>query len=366
MTMAAFDIEMMAEAIRLARRGLYSTSPNPRVGCVLTRDQRVLARGFHRRAGGPHAEIEALQVAGDARGATAYVTLEPCAHQGRTGPCADALIDAGVARVVIGCADPNPLVAGQGVARMRAAGIEVCEGVLAEQAAALNPGFLRRISGGLPWVRLKVAASLDGRTAMASGESKWITGPAARADVQRWRAMSCAIVTGVGTVLADDPRMDVRAEALGGADSRQPLRVILDSTLRTPASARILQAPGQALLVHGDHVGTVPKGVEAVGCAGVQPDPHAVLELLAARQCNEVLIEAGATVAGAFMAAQLVDELVIYQAPTVLGSAGRPMFELPLTQMTQQIRLQITETVRVGPDQRITARPIWPAVDDKE
>ncbi|MEL0028376.1 MAG: bifunctional diaminohydroxyphosphoribosylaminopyrimidine deaminase/5-amino-6-(5-phosphoribosylamino)uracil reductase RibD, partial [Perlucidibaca sp.] len=256
----------MAEALRLAARGRYSTHPNPRVGCVIAADGEVVGRGFHVRAGEPHAEVHALrQAGGRARGATAYVTLEPCAHHGRTPPCADALVQAGVARVVVAVADANPLVAGQGSERLRRAGITVDLGLMAAEAGALNAGFLRRMAGGLPWVRLKLAASLDGRTAMASGESKWITGPEARRDVQRWRAASSAIVTGVGTVAADDPALNVRPElwtlpdelapaqagtaAGGGEGARQPLRVVLDPSLRMNPRAQLLQQPGETLVV---------------------------------------------------------------------------------------------------------------------
>ena len=359
MSQHVFDVEMMAMAIKLARHGLESTSPNPRVGCVIARDRQVLAIGWHRQAGGPHAEIEALNaIGGSANGATAYVTLEPCAHHGRTGPCVEALIAAGVARVVIAGRDPNPLVAGKSVERLQAAGINVQDGVLRDAAAALNPGFLRRMRGGLPWVRLKMAASLDGRTAMASGESKWITSLAARRDVQRLRARSCAVVTGIATVLADDPRMDVREGSCDGVP-RQPLRVVLDSMLRTPRNARILELPGSVLLVHGQKAAQAAFGehVETLGLPGDRPDLETLLRSLAERQCNEVMVEAGPTLAGAFLAAGLVDELVIYQAPTLLGSRGRPMFELPFDDMSQQLRLDVIESVRVGVDTRITARP---------
>src|SRR6056297_2282103 len=296
MTAAEFDGHdrvCMARALRLAERGRYTTAPNPRVGCVLVRGGAVVGEGWHERAGGPHAEIVALAAAGAAaRGATAYVSLEPCCHHGRTGPCTEALIEAGVARVVYGADDPNPRVAGEGAARLRAAGIDVAGGLLAAQSERLNAGFLLRMRHGRPRVTLKIASSLDGATAMASGESRWITGDAARRDVQRLRAASGAILTGIGTVLADDPRLTVRGEAFGAAP-RQPLRVVLDSRLRTPADAKVLAGTG------------------------------AVLALLAQREINDVLVEAGPELCGAFLAAGLVDELVIYLAPHIMGSETR-------------------------------------------
>ena len=357
------DTRFMATAIRLARHGLDSTSPNPRVGCVLVRNGELIAEGWHNRAGEPHAEALALAVAGEnARGATAYVTLEPCSHHGRTGPCADALVAAGIARVVVATEDPNPRVRGQGIARLRAAGIEVEVGVLASEARALNPGFFARMTRGRPWLCCKLAMSLDGRTAMASGESQWITGESARQDVQRLRARSCAVMTGIGTVLRDDPRLDVR---LGDAASaRQPLRVVLDSQLRTPPGARLTATPGHALVVHADAHPGREQALVGAGCELLRlPDGQgrvalpALLEALAARECNEVLLEAGAALCGAFAAAGLIDEYRIYMAPVLLGSNARPLLELPFEHMAERLQLRITAVEAVGEDWRITAVP---------
>ncbi len=360
----ADDIRHMARALQLARLGRYTTSPNPRVGCVLVRDGQVIGEGYHLKAGEPHAEVNALRQAGDARGATAYVTLEPCAHFGRTPPCAQGLIDAGVARVVAGMRDPNPLVAGKGVAMLEAAGIHTLSGVLEAEARALNPGFIKRMETGLPYVRVKLAASLDGRTAMASGESQWITGPEARRDVQTLRARSCAIVTGIGTVLADDCALNVRyAEAdlpaQATALNRQPLRVVVDSALRTPPTAKILAPTAPVLLATAGSVGTFGEHVEvlALSDAAGRVDLRALLETLAARQCNEVLVEAGPALAGAFVAAGLVDEIVLYQATTLLGSDARPLLALSLQRMSEQHRLACVDVRQVGADLRMTLRP---------
>lgn len=397
---SAEDHAHMAEALRLAARGRYSTHPNPRVGCVIAADGEVVGRGFHVRAGEPHAEVHALrQAGGRARGATAYVTLEPCAHHGRTPPCADALVQAGVARVVVAVADANPLVAGQGSERLRRAGITVDLGLMAAEAGALNAGFLRRMAGGLPWVRLKLAASLDGRTAMASGESKWITGPEARRDVQRWRAASSAIVTGVGTVAADDPALNVRPElwtlpdelapaqagtaAGAGEGARQPLRVVLDPSLRMNPRAQLLQQPGETLVVtvldriaHDDELVDAldeldPARAErasvlhAAGArllalpavADGRADLRLLLQILGQAGCNEVLVEAGAGVAGGFLAAGLVDELLLYQAPTLLGSSARPLADWALSTMAEQQRFQVQDLRRLGDDIRLILRP---------
>jgi len=363
----------MARAIHLAERGLYTTHPNPRVGCVLVRDGDRVGEGFHRRAGEPHAERNALAQAGDrARGATAYVTLEPCCHQGRTPPCSEGLIEAGVARVVVAMEDPNPLVAGQGIEALREAGILVQTGLMEAQAQALNPGFIKRMRQGRPWVRCKLAMSLDGRTAMASGESQWITGEAARQDVQRLRARSDAIVTGIGTVLADDPSMNVRigSEALHGMESEayrlQPLRVVLDPALQISPAARLLHLPGRALVVGGE---AAPVGrLEVLQGAGVEVeqlpgevgkiDLDALLRSLAGRQVNEVLIEAGPTLAGAALQVGVVDELIIYTAPHVMGDDARGLFHLPgLERMRDRIGLHIQDLRMVGGDIRISARP---------
>ncbi|MFT5722392.1 MAG: diaminohydroxyphosphoribosylaminopyrimidine deaminase, partial [Motiliproteus sp.] len=348
---------------------LYTTAPNPRVGCVLVNGDRVVAEGYHIRAGEGHAEVNALAQAGAAaRGATAYVTLEPCSHVGKTPACAEALLQAGVVRVVSAMADPNPLVSGRGHRRLQQAGIEVSWGLLQSQAEGLNPGFISRMTRQRPYVRIKQAVSLDGRTAMASGESKWITGASARSDVQRLRARSSAILTGVGTVLHDDPALTVRAEQLGPDCSkaqtqamlrRQPLRVILDSELRTPVTAAILAQPGETIIfyVAADSARVAALGAKATLIQRAVIEPLAVLHWLAReRECNELLIEAGATLAGAFIQAQLVDELVIYQAPTLLGSSARPAFNLPLATMAQQYRLVLSEQRQLGNDQRLNFR----------
>lgn len=363
----------MAQALRLARRGLSSADPNPRVGCVLIRDGEAVGEGWHRRAGEPHAERIALAAAGArARGATAYVTLEPCSHHGRTPPCADALIAAGVVRVVAAMIDPNPLVAGQGLARLRAAGIAVESGLMEREARALNPGFVKRMEQGLPWCRCKLAASLDGRTAMASGESRWISSEASRRDVQRLRARSSAILTGVETLLADDPSLNVRlaAEMLPGLAPgdpvRQPRRVVLDSRLRTPATARMLSLPGATWIAHLP--GVEPRRIAALTSAGARLleipaergrlDLTALLRRLAADEINEVLIESGPTLAGAALAAGLIDELILYLAPHLMGDAARGLVHLPgLDRMDQRVALAIDDVRRVGPDLRLVLRP---------
>ncbi len=361
------DHAWMAEALQLARRGLYSTDPNPRVGCVVVRDGEVVGRGWHARAGEAHAEIHALNEAGErAAGATVYVTLEPCSHHGRTPPCADALIAAGVSRVVVAMQDPNPLVAGQGLARLRDAGIEVETGVLEAQAEALNPGFVSRMRRGRPWVRCKLAMSLDGRTAMASGESKWITGEAARTDVQRLRARSSAIVTGIGTVLADDPSMNVRlaADQLYAVEPvRQPLRVVLDPSLQMPATARMLDLPGKTLVCTASSDTAAISALQQAGAevvavapAGGGLDLAGVMALLAGRDINEVLLETGATLAGAMLQAGLVDELIVYLAPHLMGDSARALLNLPgLARMQDRLDLDILDVRMVGRDIRLTA-----------
>lgn len=362
------DTQMMARALRLAAKGRYSAMPNPHVGCVLVRDGEVIGEGFTQPAGGNHAEIEALTAAGDARGATAYVTLEPCAHQGRTGPCAVALAQAGIARVVAAMEDPNPLVAGKGLALLREAGVAVECGVLEDEAQREITGFVTRMTRGYGRVRAKLAMSLDGRTAMASGESQWITGPEARADVQRLRAASCAIVTGIGTALADDCALTVRRDELGlaaeeaeRASLRQPLRVLLDSRLQLPPGAQLLDGGAPTLLAHAvdatvpDHLLAVDRLPLPAGEQGL--DLEVLLEALGARQCNEILVESGPRLAGALLAAGLLDELLIYMAPTLMGSTARPLFELPLERMAQKLPLVIEDIQRVGQDWRIRAIP---------
>ncbi len=364
---AADDIRFMARALHLAARGLYTTAPNPRVGCVIVNNGQIVGEGWHERAGQPHAEVHALRAAGEsARGATAYVTLEPCAHHGRTPPCADALIAAGVARVVAAVQDPNPLVGGRGLEKLAAAGIATSCGVLEAEARALNPGFLRRIAGGLPWVRVKLAMSLDGRTAMASGESQWITGAPARLDVQRLRARSGAVITGVGTVLADDPGLNVRVgdwpDWPVGQEALQPLRVVVDSQLQTPLTAKLLSLPGPSLVACtegaalGREQALQQAGAEVWRLPGLAGRVilRALLERLREQQINEVLVEAGPTLAAAFIEAGLVDELIVYQAPTLLGSTARPLLDLPLTQMAEQKRLLCKDVRQLGDDMRYT------------
>lgn len=360
----------MARALVLAGRGLYSTDPNPRVGCVLAQGGEVVGEGWHGRAGEPHAEVWALRAAGDrARGATAYVTLEPCCHHGRTPPCTDALIAAGVRRVVAAMIDPNPLMGGKGMAALAAAGIAVESGFMTEAATSLNPGFVSRMQRGRPWLRLKMAMSLDGRTALANGASRWITGEAARHDVQRWRARSAAILTGIDTVLADDPALNVRlapdewAEH-GCGGMRQPLRVILDTRLRLPVDARVLAAPGAvqvftaaeeaekaaALRTAGATVTVSPAGRGGV-------DLGVVLSTLGAQGINEAWVEAGPRLGGALLEQGWVDELVIYLAPKLLGDAARGLFRLPQwSSLAECVDLRIDELRAVGDDWRIMAR----------
>jgi len=353
------DRRFLDAAVELAARGLNSTTPNPRVGCLIVRDGEVLGRGWHVRAGEGHAEANALADAGtaDVTGATVYVSLEPCAFHGRTPPCSQALIRARVARVVAAMTDPHREVAGRGFAELKNAGILVDVFEL-PAARELNAGYVSRITRGRPFVRLKVAVSLDGRTAMASGESQWITGPAARADVQRWRARSCAIVTGSGTVLADDPQLTVRDPACaveGGI--RQPLRVLLDSRLRIPATARVLAGPGRALIVHGTAASPHLAEVEHLACGSGRVDLPRLLETLAARGCNEVLVEAGPGLLGAFLGAGLWDELLVYQAGKLLGSSGLPLAELPIARMADAVGATITDSRQFGNDLRIRLTP---------
>lgn len=393
---AACDHAHMAQALRLAERGLHTTQPNPRVGCVLAHGDDVVGEGWHQRAGGPHAEIFALAEAAErARGATAYVTLEPCGLHCRTPPCADALIAAGIARVVIASEDPFQH-AGGALERMRAAGIVVETGLMREAARELNRGFFSRIERGRPWVRVKLAMSLDGRTALANGESKWITGAAARADVQRWRARSSAILTGTGTVLADDPSLSVRAletlspagrgegegdaHAVRAADTSphpaplpggereqagpSPLRVVLDSQLQTPRDAKILGGDAPTLLLHASDARVHDDRFASVELAAVESSEHGldldhVLRLLAARGMNEVQVEAGPTLCGALFAAGLVDELLLYVAPVLLGDSARPLLALPaLSDMRACWKLRQVDQRQVGQDIRLLLRSI--------
>lgn len=353
------DRHHMVRALQLARRGLYGTDPNPRVGCVLVRDGNVIGEGWHERAGGPHAEIRALEQAGErARGADCYVTLAPCNSSGRTGPCSVALIGAGVARVVVAMDDPNPAMEG-GLERLSKAGIRVSSGLLGEQAAALNQGFLSRLTRGRPFCRLKIAASIDGRTALADGTSQWITGGPSRADVQRLRARASAVLTGIGTVLADDPRLDVRIET-----PRQPARVILDGAFRTPPGARLFDSGGP-VHVFGAEGREAPEElatrarIEHVARTAGGLDLDAVMGRLAELEVNELHVEAGPTLTGALMAAGLVDELVLYQAPVMLGHEGRPLAVLPgIDRMDRRGEWRLVDERRVGGDVRMTLRPV--------
>ncbi|HEY9051263.1 MAG TPA: bifunctional diaminohydroxyphosphoribosylaminopyrimidine deaminase/5-amino-6-(5-phosphoribosylamino)uracil reductase RibD [Gammaproteobacteria bacterium] len=360
------DHQYMATAIQLARKGLYTTDPNPRVGCVLVNSGRVVGEGWHERAGGPHAEIHALQQAGEAaEGATAYVTLEPCSHHGKTPPCADALIKAGVVRVVAAMQDPNPAVSGAGLKKLAQAGIEVEAGLLEAQARELNPGFIKRMTQGLPWVRIKLAMSLDGRTAMASGESQWITTTAAREDVHRWRARSSAIMTGINTVMEDNPSLNMRLtqEQLGiDGEIRQPLRVIVDSHLRCSGDAHLFSLPGKTvILTTSDRASECDSAtVEVIRLPedDRRVDLRAAMQWLAAQEINEVHVEAGSVLCGSLLEADLVDELIIYMAPHIMGDGARGLFHLPeISQMNQRIGLEIQDIRAVGRDWRIRATP---------
>lgn len=360
MSQSTQDIEWMTHALRLAARGLYTTTPNPRVGCVIVNDGQLVGEGAHLKAGEPHAEVHALRAAGvQARGATAYVTLEPCSHFGRTPPCADALVEAGVSRVVVAMQDPNPLVSGNGIARLRAQGITVAVGVGEAQARLLNPGFIQRMTAQRPYVRLKVAASLDGRTALANGTSQWITSGDARKDVHHWRAQSCAIVTGIGSILKDDSSLTVREVAT----TRQPLRVIVDSQLRIPLNARVLQ-DGHALIAYAHADVDKLEALQAMGVRTLQaPDVRGQVDLsllmknLVTVPCNEILVEAGATLNGAFLQSGFVDELLLYYAPKLMGHTARGMFALPdMTQMADVRELRVLEVRQFGQDLRLQAK----------
>lgn len=372
----ALDHQYMARALQLATRGLYTTHSNPRVGCVLVRNKRLLAEGWHQYAGGPHAEIAALEKPGvDAEGATAYVTLEPCSHHGKTPPCVEALIAHRLARVVVAMQDPNPLVNGAGIHRLREAGIQVDVGLMADQAGVLNPGFIKRMQSHRPYIRLKQGISLDGGTALANGKSRWISGENSRIDVHRLRARSSAIMTGVDTVLSDNPAMTVRLESLAimgepGTDSgsrlKQPLRVIIDSNLRIPPDARTLNMPGDVLIVtvsedadrqarlRGDHIEVVRLPPDENG----KPDLHDLMSVLAAGQVNELLVECGGRLAGALLSKKLIDEIVLYVAPCLLGSGARGLFDIPsLNDMRERVELDIQEIREIDRDIRIIAMP---------
>ncbi len=365
----------ITRAIELAKRGLYTTRPNPRVGCVVVQGDKIVAEGWHEKFGAAHAEVNALKKAGDlARGATLYVSLEPCNHQGKTPACCELLIESGISEVVVAMRDPNPSVEGKGIERLRAAGINVIAPYLQAEAEELNPGFSKRMLHGLPYVMCKMAMSLDGRSAMASGESQWITGPAARADVQRLRARSCAVLTGVGTVLSDNPGLNVRPEEMVETVSsqanqpmeiRQPLRVVVDSKLRTPPQAKIITLPGENLFAVA-----APHSQQYERFAGTHVEIksfegdhnrvslHGLIEYLAQqRHCNEVLLEAGPVLCGAMIQAGLVDEIVVYIGPKLLGSDALPLFKIPgLRQMADQITLQIVGLKMLDKDCRLRAK----------
>lgn len=361
MTFSASDHALMAQALRLAEQGIYTATPNPRVGCVIAKGGDIVGQGAHLKAGEPHAEIHALREAGNrAQGATAYVTLEPCSHHGRTPPCADALVQAGVEKVIAAMKDPNPLVAGQGLARLAGHGIETRVGLMQAQAEDLNKGFIARMTRQMPYVRSKIACSLDGKTALNNGQSQWITGEAARHDVQHWRAQSCVMLTGIGTVLADNPRLTVRDLDIG----RQPLRVVVDSRLQTPLDAAILQG-SNTLIACASEDADKTTALAQLGAEVIYlPDDagkvclKSLLSHLARNEINEVMVEGGAGLNGALLQQKLIDELLIYQAPILLGHHAQGMFDFPaLTDMQHKLQLHILETRQIGADTRIRAVP---------
>ncbi len=367
---ASRDAFFMARAIHLAKKGRYTTDPNPRVGCVIVRDDVVIGEGWHAKAGQGHAEVEALKNVSDAkglskaesRGATAYVTLEPCSHHGRTPPCCDALIEAGIARVVAAMQDPNPLVSGNGLKKLKAAGIDVACGVLQEDAQILNRGFIKRMTEGRPFVRSKLAMSLDARTAMASGESKWITSAEARADVHRLRAESSAILTGINTVLADDPALNARIDEA----VLQPIRVVLDTHLNMPLTARMAKLPGRSLILTSSQDQQKQQALQQAGfevyqlaCNNGWLDLYAVMDFLSRQQINDLLVEAGSVLNGALLAEGLVDEYVVYMASCVLGDQGRGLFSLPgLQRMADKKQLKLRDVRQVGQDLKLTYTPL--------
>lgn len=367
------DQYYMARALRLAERGLWSTAPNPRVGCVIVRDGEIVGEGWHQVAGEPHAEIHALQMAKEkAQGATCYVTLEPCCHHGRTPPCTEALLKAGVTRVVVAMTDPNPLVSSKGIEQLLKAGVVVDTGILSSEAEKLNPGFLTRMRHNRPYIRCKIAMSVDGKTAMASGESQWITSQESRADVQAMRARSSAIMTGAGTVLADNPKLSVRESELPHYLYRppvikQPIRVVVDAHLSTPPTARMLTLPGQTLIFTASDDEFLTKSLEKAGAKVVfLPERERHIDLPAMCQklatdyeVNELLVETGANLAGSLLRAKLLDEIVIYMAPVLLGHKARGLFHLPeLETLSQRVRLNITEIRALGNDWRMTIHPV--------
>ena len=355
------DYQYMARALHLAECGLYSTMPNPRVGCVIDKENKIVGEGAHLKAGEPHAEIFAIRQAGrQAKGATAYVTLEPCSHTGRTPPCSQAIVTAGITKVIVAMQDPNPQVSGSGLAHLQTHHIEVATGLMERQAQELNPGFISRMMYNLPYIRSKIAASLDGKTALKDGESKWITGEAARLDVQHWRARSCAILTGVGTVLADNPSMNVRALSIG----RQPLKVIVDSQLQTPVNANILQGGNAIIAFAKDSQNKANQLLEMGTELLCIPNKDGkvclktLLSHLASREINEVQGEGGGSLNGALMAQKLIDELLIYYAPKLMGGAAKGMFAMPeFISMSQVIALDVLDVRQIGADIRLRAKP---------
>ena len=361
------SVEYMQHAIRLAKKGLYTTDPNPSVGCVIVKNDEIVGEGWHQRAGEAHAEINALTQAGDkARDATVFVSLEPCSHTGKTPPCADALVDAGVKKVIVAMKDPNPLVAGSGLKKLHDAGIETEDGLLEAQARALNPGFIKRMETGRPFVRVKLAMSLDGRTAMASGESQWISGAASRADVQRLRAESSAILTGIDTVLADNPSMNVReteGQVFSGTNGelRQPVRIVLDSQFRMPVDAKIAAIAGKCIVyttVNVDNKSSYPFIIETCNTQDGKIDLQFLMKDLANKEINLLHVEAGSVLCGALLKNGLVDEIIIYMAPHIMGNDAKGLFHLPeLVHMKDRISLTIKDVRSVGNDIRITAQP---------
>lgn len=345
--------QYMRRAMALANKGLYTTTPNPRVGCVIVKDNVIVGEGYHEKAGQPHAEVYALAMAGDkAKGATVYVTLEPCSHYGRTPPCADALIAAGIAAVMVGSRDPNPQVSGRGVAKLRDAGVTVTTDFLREDCDSLNRGFLKRMTTGLPYVRVKMGMTLDAKIATASGESQWITGEAARADVQHLRAQSCAVMSSSATVIADNPSLNVRLDNV----VRQPKRVIIDTHLSVPAHAKLFDLVGDILIYHCQTQANPTEFNDSTTYVAVPEkashvDLAAVLQDLGDKQCNEVLVEAGGVLAAALLAHHLVDELIIYQAPMLLGHTARPAFAVPsVEQLAQAQRFTVADCRIIGND----------------
>jgi len=367
------DFNYMQRAIELAKKGHYTTSPNPRVGCVIVKDGKLVGEGYHKRAGSGHAEVNALAMAGEkARGATAYVTLEPCSHYGRTPPCAEALVKAGVAKVIAAMVDPNPQVSGRGIKILQQAGIDTQAGLLESDARELNPGFIQLMSAGMPYVRCKLAASLDGKTAMASGESKWITSPQARQDVQRLRAQSCAIISGADSIITDNAKMTVRWPELGSAregypeaNLRQPIRVIIDTQNRLTPDLALFEHDSPIILIRStiENLPSWPHFVEQVAlprvenhCGEQKLDLRALLKYLAGKGLNDVLVESGASLAGAFLEQNLVNELVLYQAPKLMGGAAKSLVTMPgIAKLSDAKALKIKDVRMLGPDIRIRA-----------